>query len=283
MSMEERCKYCGQEKPKGRKPVKFGCLYCGAKVAKEFMENQAKALYGSLAVFEKQMFLRTLGRNFINAMKTRIACQSRINKFEEYLSPDELEVLKDIRDLAEATENDIVTKIKEQTKGHLLWQMAENVKGLGDRGVITFLSYIDPYKADTGGKAKAYLGLAPNKGRQKGQDHNVNFQAKGRFFGVVLNGVIMAKDPLYYDHYLKSKEHYSQVPKYAEEQKRFIEGSKAKITKGMRHIDRLAKRNTLALIVSHGTQVMRMNEGLDVSAFESHRGYIPPPLKELSG
>jgi len=272
------CKYCGKTKPEGRKPVKYACVYCGAEVDKDFMEKQAIALYGSLSTFGTQKLIQSLARTFVNAQKTRIACASRLTKFRPYLEADEVAVLEEIHSIAEACENDIVAKMKEATKDHLLWQWSENVKGLGERGVITFLGYIDPYKAETGGKAKSYLGLVPNKGRMKGQEHNVNFQAKGRFFGVVLNGVILAKDPTYYNYYLDKKAEYSQRQDLAAERLEFLKNTTNKLSKGMKHIDNMAKRATLALMVSHGAEIMRRNEGLPVDAYKSHRRYIAPNI-----
>jgi hypothetical protein len=223
---------------------------------------------------------RMLARIYLDAQQFRIGSCSRIEK----LGKEKVEEFNDINLEMHGLEKHIVKLFREKTKGHLLWDWSENVKGLGDVGVLTFMGYICPYIADTAGKAKAYLGLTPDHGLKNGQNHKVNFEAKGRFFGVVLNGVIMAKDPTYYTYYLKQKEYYAQIPKYALEQAENVAKYKAKHpnskldVKGTNHIDRLAKRKTLSLLVSHGTELMRQNEGLDTSAFKAHHGYIAPSL-----
>jgi hypothetical protein len=221
---------------------------------------------------------QVLARIYLDAQQFRIASKSRIDKLTE-----ECTEFNDVATEMKALEKHIIALTKQKTANHLLWKFAENVKGLGDVGVLTFLGYLDPYIADTSGKAKAYLGLTPNHGLQKGLNHKCNFEAKGRFYGVVLNGVIMAKDKFYYQYYLRMKAYYSLIPKYADEIKQFQAEYKKKHPKaktkinGTRHVDAMAKRATLSLLVSHGLQIMRENEGLDTSAFLSHHNYIAPP------
>jgi len=45
------------------------------------------------------------------------------------------------------------------------------------------------------------------------------------------------------------------------------------------HCDQMAKRYLMGLLVSHATELMRQAEGLDVSNFKRHHGYIPPKPK----
>jgi hypothetical protein len=215
---------------------------------------------------------RMLARVYLDAQQFRIGSTARM----ALLSKPTTE-FEDIKLEMETLEKHVVKIFKERTKDHKLWQFAEHVKGLGDVGVLTCLGYLCPYIADTAGKAKAYLGLTPNQGLKKGLNHKLHYEAKGRFYGVVLHGLILAKDPFYYNYYLQKKAYYAQVPMYAQEIKDNLAKTKSKISKGTAHVDNMAKRATLSLLVSHVTQIMRENEGLDVSAFESHHNYIPPP------
>ncbi len=167
-------------------------------------------------------------------------------------------------------EKNIVKNVKELTKEHLLWILAANVKGLGDVGVMTLLGYIDTEKVTSAGKAKAYFSITPEHGNLKGQNHKYNHKAKGRLYGIIVKGVIMAKDPLYYRYYLRMKKYYATRKDWVERKDEPAWKSK---------IDHLAKRKVAALIISHATEVMRQNEGLDISAWKSHHDYNGIPGK----
>jgi len=214
--------------------------------------------------------IQTLARMYLDAQQTRIGAEHRIRKLSQANKTIDVTDLEDIVETQKNVEKEILDLVKKKSGGHLLWTWAKANAGIGEVGVMTFLGYINPFIADTAGKAKAYLGLTPNHGLKKGLNHKCNFEAKGRFYGVVLHGVIMAKhskkkSTFYYDYYQNAKAYYANHPKVLA------------LTKGQKgYIDNLAKRKTLALIVSHGTELMREYEGLSTEAFKAHRNYIAP-------
>lgn len=234
-----------------------------------------------------------MGRNFIGFQHMRMAAGARVRRFREEdqsqelikiqldyiktLTKDEKVLLKDIVSLYEDSE---------------LWAWCQSVKGLGPMACATFVSYINPYIADTAGKTKAYMGLIPGAALQAGKKAKLNPVAKGRMY-VVTTNVIRAQDPIYAQLYYTKKAYYEEkmgsyledptkCPEYeaclkklatrAAKDKRTVKKAPCKA-----HIDNRAKRWLSGILVSHATEIMRKQEGLDVSAFHAHRGYIPIP------
>jgi len=158
----------------------------------------------------------------------------------------------------------------------------------------------------TAGKAKAYFGAVPGLKLKSGERLRMNLEAKGRMWLVTRN-VIMAKDDYYYPLYAEKKRYYmetarevllnekwvtwppfkeiiedpSKCPHYEECLKR-LSGKARRMGRQPKkfpcklHVDQMAKRFLTGLLVSHATELMCTAEGLDVSNFKSHHGYIPP-------
>jgi len=70
--------------------------------------------------------------------------------------------------------------VAEQLREHPLWSWCERVKGMGPVACLTFLGFIDPFVADTAGKAKSYFGLRPGARMRRGEGLRVNLETKGR-------------------------------------------------------------------------------------------------------
>ena len=145
--------------------------------------------------------------------------------------------------------------------------------------------------------SKAYMGLIPNASLQAGKTAKFNPGARGRMY-VVTTNVIRAQDEYYAGLYYQKKgyyegimgdylEHPEKCPRYVDCMKK-LQGAAVKRaardkTKPVNvkkpsckgHIDNMAKRWLSGLLVSHATEIICREEGLDTSAFKAHRGYIP--------
>ncbi|GAH21305.1 unnamed protein product, partial [marine sediment metagenome] len=93
---------------------------------------------------------------------------------------------------------------------HPLWEYCEIIKGWGPVACMTWMGYIDPFKAHTAGRVKKYLGIIPGSGLKKGQTAGYNLEAKGRTY-IIMNNTILQKDPFYYDHYIGKKLYYAET------------------------------------------------------------------------
>lgn len=238
-----------------------------------------------------------LARSYLDLQHLRIAVEHRIRKIKE--SGFDLEENKPILEVLEVLarelrleEKRVLEEAKRFIRDHPIWSYCQRVKGMGDVAALTFLGFIDPYVADTAGKARAYFGLVPEAELRSGSKARFNPEGKGRVWLVVRN-VIMQRDPYYYPLYQKKKAYYMErmgayinnpqlCPNYEECKRRIMSkarrlGRPPKKFPCKAHIDNKAKRWLAGLIVSHATQILREAEGLDVSNFKKHRGYIPPP------
>ena len=117
----------------------------------------------------------------------------------------------------------------------------------------------------------------------------------------------MQRDDYYYPIYQRKKEYYlnnerevfmdgkwvkwppfkeiiedpTKCPRYEECMQRIIAkakrlGRKPKKPPCKLHLDNMAKRFLMGILVSHAAQLMREAEGLSVENFLAHRNYIPP-------
>jgi hypothetical protein len=73
----------------------------------------------------------------------------------------------------------------------------------------------------------------------------------------------------------------TKCPKHSECMKRLVGqearlGRKPKSPPCRLHLDNLAKRFLMGILVSHAAEIMRESLGLDTSNYKAHRGYIPP-------
>lgn len=248
-----------------------------------------------MSPYGEDFYLKTamMGRNFIGFQHMRMAAGARVRHFrEEDQSKELIKIQLDYIKTLTKDEKILLKDIVTLAKDHQLWKWCQTVKGLGPMACATFLSYINPYIADTAGKTKAYMGLIPGAALQAGKKAKLNPVAKGRMY-VVTTNVIRAQDPFYAGLYYQKKDYYAEkmslfledptkCPDYEACLKK-LAGRAAKDKRAVKkpsckaHIDNRAKRWLSGLLVSHATEVMRRQEGLDVSAFKAHRGYIPIP------
>jgi hypothetical protein len=243
-----------------------------------------------------------MGRNFIGFQHMRMAAGARVRRFrEEDQSKELIQVQLDYIKVLTKDEKRLLKDIVTLYEGSQLWAWCGNVKGLGPMACATFLSYINPYIANTGGKSKAYMGLIPNADLKAGAKAKFNPGARGRMY-VVTTNVIRAQDPYYTGLYYQKKEYYglpehmgtflespNNCPDYIACMKKMqgaaVKRAERDKTKALAvkkpsckaHIDNRAKRWLSGLLVSHATEIMRREEGLDTSAFKAHHGYIPVP------
>lgn len=246
-------------------------------------------------MYGKEFYQKTamMGRNFIGFQHMRMAAGARVRRFrEEDQSKELIKIQLDYIKTLTKDEKLLLKDIVALAKDHQLWAWCQSVKGLGPMACATFLSYINPYVANTGGKSKAYMGLIPDATLKSGEKGKFNPGARGRMY-VVTTNVIRAQDPIYAALYYQKKAYYeekmgiyledpTQCPDYeacfkklkgrADKDKRAPKKPSCKA-----HIDNRAKRWLSGLLVSHATEIMRREEGLDNSAFKAHRGYIAPP------
>ena len=241
-----------------------------------------------------------MGRNFIGFQHMRMAAGARARRFrEEDQSKELIKMQLDYIKVLTKDEKLLLKQMVELYKDSDLWAWCQSVKGLGPMACATFISYLNPYIADTAGKAKAYVGMIPGAALQAGKKAKLNPIAKGRFY-VVTTNVIRAQDPYYSGLYYQKKDYYiermgeylehpEQCPDYIACMKKLqgaatkrAERDKSKTVTVKKpsckaHIDNRAKRWLGGILISHAVEIMRKEEGLDVSAFKAHRGYIPIP------
>lgn len=252
------------------------------------------------------------GRNYVDQQRVRIAAEHRMRRMHElgFEETDELyqDQLAQKTSALTAEQNTLKTAFN-RLHGHPLYEYCDIIRGYGPVACLTFMSFIDPFKASTGGKAKAYFGVVPNARRVAGEKAHYNLEAKGRSY-VILNNIMMQKDPTYYNLYLQKKamltdnsreapNHegvkvhwppFSKIledpvvcPRYPACAKKMEGAAKRQKRKPKKpsckaHLDNLAKRYVWGIMISHAAQLMREALGLDVSSYKSHRGYLPPTL-----
>lgn len=233
-------------------------------------------------------------RNYLALQKLRTATDARIRKFRDADQDGEvMRVLINYRKMIYADEKEALKVAHTVLKEHPLWDWCQSVKGLGPVAGLTLLGFVNPYKAATAGRAKAYLGLIPGAKRVSGEQGNFNPFAKARVLQVT-EKVIMQKSPGYYDLYLKKKEYYltergfgafiedpTLCPQYEACAAKLLRAAQREDREPKKpacrgHADAMAKRWLAELIVSHALEIMRDAEGLETEAFKAHRGYIPP-------
>jgi len=245
-------------------------------------------------MYGKEFYEKTamMGRNFIGFQHMRMAAGARVRRFrEEDQSKELIKIQLDYIKVLTKDEKRLLKEMVSLYEESQLWAWCQSVKGLGPMACATFMSYINPYIANTGGKSKAYMGLIPDAKLGRGEKAKFNPGARGRMY-VVTTNVIRAQDPIYSGLYYQKKDYYLEkmgayledptgCPDYSACLKK-LAGRAARDKRAVKnppckaHIDNRAKRWLSGLLVSHATEIMRREEGLDTSAFKAHRGYIPP-------
>jgi len=139
---------------------------------------------------------------------------------------------------------------------------------------------INPYKAQTVGQAKAFFGVAPGLGLRSGKRAGFDPAAKGRGW-LIVRGVIMA------DYYLNVRgmkrfiDDPTLCPDYESCGKRLRAKAK-RLERAVKkppckaHIDNLAKRFLIGIVLGNALEIMRVHEGLPVDNIRAHHNYIPP-------
>jgi len=248
-----------------------------------------------------------MARMFIGAQKRRIAIEARIRELikrfggraklipqvEDVMAALELHHREALRE-----EKAILKDAVEIMREHPIWNWAKIVDGLGDRGVVFLLGYINPFIANTAGKVKAIFGLIPGARLRAGVKGIFNPEAKGKLLGIIVPNIIMAgrgKGDSYYAPIYRAKKDYilniRGFKNYIEDPrtcpgyedcmkalKRKAERLKRKAKKPpcRLHADSIAKRFLGEILISHATEIMREHEELSTDSFKAHHGYIPP-------
>lgn len=233
------------------------------------------------------------GRCYLDLQHLRVAVEARLRRLSEE-EEQNVKLLKVLREYLALLKNDEKKLLHDATmlfEEHPLWRWCKAVRGLGPVACLTFLGFIDPNIANTAGKAKAYCGFVPGRELRARQKAKFNPEAKGRFWLLTRN-VIMAKDDYYYPLFKNKKDYYMErmggylenpkdCPQYEECSKR-LKGKAKRLKRKVKkppcklHINNKAKAWLSGLLISHGTEIMRKAEGLDVTNFHEHRGYIAP-------
>jgi len=252
------------------------------------------------------------GRNYLDQQQVRISCEHRMRRMKE-LGFEEDDVLYQDQhaqwEAASIAEKSTLRTAYARLSTHPFYEYCEIIKGYGPVACLTYMCYIDPFKANTAGRAKAYFGVIPEAKLVKGERAHYNLEAKGRTY-VMMRNIMMQKDPMYYDLYLKKKSALNDKPrsfinKEGEQEdwppfEEIIEdpticpkyqGCLGKLERAAKreerkpkkpsctaHLDNLAKRYVWGIMISHATQIMREALGLDISNFRMHKGYISPKL-----
>jgi len=147
-------------------------------------------------------------------------------------------------------------------------------------------------EVDTAGKARAYFGLVPGAKLRSGKPGGFNPEAKGRVLGMIIARMLQAtgRGPgdSYYIPLLDAKKYYYyhhsrydpvisyEVKTQIINPKNCPDYAKCKGKACKKHIDLMAKRWLGGILVSHATELIRRDKGLDTSLFKRHRGYIHP-------
>jgi len=243
----------------------------------------------------------------------RMACEARLRKMSEDAPEVVRTIMVDYHQALLSEEKELLSRITEQVKSHPLWEWCQRVKGLGPVACLTFLGFINPYKADTAGKVKAYLGLVPGKSMKSGQQLRMNPEAKGRMWLITRN-VIMQNDDYYYPLYAQKKRYYmenerkvfldgewvtwppfkliiedpTRCPRYVECVKK-LKGKAERLKRQAKkppckgHLDNMAKRWLAGILASNACELIREALGLDTKAFKGHRSYIKPKPEPCQG
>jgi len=237
---------------------------------------------------------RMLSRAYLDLQQLRIAVGARIRKLYGTGKPDPevLRILKAYHARLRSEEKELLAEAMKRIGNHPLRQWCSIVKGLGDVACLLLLGYINP-EVESAGKVWAFFGLFPGAKLRAGKKGKFDPMAKGRAW-VIGRNVIMAKDSYYPAIYQAKKEYYLKTRKMEEflqdpakcpdyeaclqARKRVAErlGRKVKKAPCKGHIDNMAKRYMLKILLSHALQIIREAAGYDVSALKSHRGYIKP-------
>jgi len=125
---------------------------------------------------------RYLARAYLDLQHLRMACWARMRKMSEAgnVPEDVMKIMSSYYKMLLTEEKALLRKISKRLKEHPLWSWCNRVKGMGAVACLTFLGFIDPFKADTAGKAKAYFGIIPGRELRSGKRANMNPEAKGR-------------------------------------------------------------------------------------------------------
>lgn len=123
---------------------------------------------------------RFLARCYLDLQHLRMACEARLRRLGEGTPEPVRRILEGYHRALRVEERRFLREVSEELEGHPLWAWCERVKGLGPVSALMFLGFVDPYRAETAGKAKAYAGLVPGKKLKSGVRGGFNPEFKGR-------------------------------------------------------------------------------------------------------
>lgn len=248
-----------------------------------------------------------IARNYVDSQHSRISAEHRLRRMRDLNIEVEDPLYEAQMRQFQRTKSVEISNLddaKLMLSGHPLWEYCEIVKGWGPVACMTWMGYIDPFKAHTAGRVKKYLGIIPESGLKKGQTAGYNLEAKGRTY-IVMNNTILQKDPHYYDLYIKKKTYYAETerdidgvvwppfndiidspeicPNYPKCAKKLIskaerEGRKPKKPSCRAHLNNMARRWLWGLLASNAAEIMRVALNLPVDNYKAHDGYLGPKL-----
>lgn len=236
---------------------------------------------------------QTISRTYLDILQLRDSIDKRLKSLAK-TNPSSKSIifLQKVRNTLELERKRILKQAKKLFRNHPLWNYCKKVSGMGEIAALTILGYINPYKANTAGQAKAYCGVIPQSSMKSGVKSKHNPEAKGRIWLIARN-IIMQKDSYYYPIYKQYKQRIlnrgfkkilknpSICPKYPQcirrlNQKAARLNRQPKQLPCKKHLDNMAKRFLMGLIISHCLELLRQHEGLSIAHFKSHKHYIPP-------
>jgi hypothetical protein len=240
---------------------------------------------------------RLLARTYLALLRERVAAEARVRKLVERKAELRLIRIMEVhRDRHKAGEKSFLQDCVSVMKEHAVFKWAGITKGLGNAGAF-MLFHINPYKAQTVGQAKAFFGIAPELGLKAGKRARFDPVAKGRSWLITRN-ILMAGDCYYRPLYAAKKFYYletrgmkeyiqnpSLCPQYEACKERLTRkaqrlGRKAKKAPCRGHVDSLAKRWLMGIVIGNALELMRDYEDLPVENIRSHSLYIRPKPHE---
>jgi len=196
------------------------------------------------------------------------------------------EYMRDVVGLEE-----LLLRLAEERMGmHPVWRWTVECVGLKERTALVLVGFINPYEASSAGKVWAYWGLTPESKLRRGEKARCVPWLKGAAY--MLSSVLVMRGHPYYrtiydakkDYYLNVRgfkeyiEDPSRCPNYAECLEKLARrarrlGRKPKKPACKAHVDGMAKRFMVKVLLSHAWEISRITERLPVPR---HRNYIRP-------
>jgi len=236
---------------------------------------------------------RLLARAYLALQRERMAQAARVRKLvERKASEDIIRTMMAHQSRFRADEKAFLEDATTLLKDNPIFEFAETVKGMGIVGGFMLL-HINPYKANTVGRVKAFAGYAPGLGLKAGRRARFDPSLKGRIWLVTRN-IIMARDPYYVPIYQAKKWYYLNTrgmaryiqdptlcPEYQNCWTRIVKKAQRLKRKPKKlpckgHADAMAKHFLAGILLGNALEILREYEGLPVDNIRAHRNYVRP-------